>query len=139
MAVPFGKYKGKSIEYIYNNDLSYFKWLVDIARKDPLLTEIAEFYLHLKENENKLVYNTIEKIEEYINNNERVFSINIHNVGQEYRIKDISLEEVVGNNYTLWISGKSYILHKENFEVLQTILEKYWAQTGRCTKDRGLY
>lgn len=139
MAVPFGKYKGKSIEYIYNNDLSYFKWLVDIARKDPLLTEIAEFYLHLKENENKLVYNTIEKIEEYINNNERVFSINIHNVGQEYRIKDISLEEVVGNNYTLWISGKSYTLHKENFEVLQTILEKYWTQTGRCTKDRGLY
>lgn len=139
MTIPFGKYKGKSIEYVYNNDLSYFKWLVDVARKDPLVTEIAEFYLHLKENENKLVYNTIDKIEEYISNGERVFSVNIHNVGQEYRIKDISLEEIVGNQYTLWISRKSYTLHKENFDVLQTILEKYWIQTGRCTKDRGLY
>lgn len=139
MTVPFGKYKGKSLEYVYNNDLQYFKWLESVAVKEPLASRIANFRLHLQEVENKLVYNTIEKIEEYINNKEIVFSINIHNVGQEYRIKDISLEEVVGNQYTLWVSNKNYTLHQENFKVLQTILEKYWIKTGKNTKDRGLY
>lgn len=139
MSIPFGKYKGKSIEYVYDNDYKYFEWLKSIATRDPLVSEIAEFLCGLQEKENKLVQRTINKIKKYIGDKEKVFGVNVHNVGWEYRIKDISLEEITGGYFTLYISKKRYTLHKDNFEVLKEYLHRYWIETGENMKSRGLY
>ena len=139
MTVPFGKYKGKSLEYVYNNDLQYFKWLESVAVKEPLASRIANFRLHLQEVENKLIYDTLCKIDKYIDQRKMVYQVNVHNVGEEYRLEDISIEEIVGNHYTLRIKRKSYVLRKDNYEVLKEVLYSYWIKTGENTKDRGLY
>ena len=139
MTVPFGKYKGKSLEYVYNNDLQYFKWLESVAVKEPLVSRIANFRLHLQEVENKLIYDTLCKIDKYIDQRKIVYQVNVHNVGEEYRLEDISIEEIVGNHYTLRIKRKSYLLGKDSYEVLKEVLYSYWVKTGKNTKDRGLY
>lgn len=139
MTVPFGKYKGKSLEYVYNNDLQYFKWLESVVVKEPLVSRIANFRLHLQEVENKLVYDTLCKIDKYIDQRKIVYQVNVHNVGEEYRLEDISIEEIVGNHYTLRIKRKSYVLRKDNYEVLKEVLYSYWIKIGKNTKDRGLY
>lgn len=139
MTVPFGKYKGKSLEYVYNNDLQYFKWLESVAVKEPLVSRIANFRLHLQEVENKLIYDTLCKIDKYIDQRKIVYQVNVHNVGEEYRLEDISIEEIVGNHYTLRIKRKSYLLRKDSYEVLKEVLYSYWVKTGKNTKDRGLY
>ena len=139
MTVPFGKYKGKSLEHVYNNDLQYFKWLESVAVKEPLMSRIANFRIHLQEVENKLIYDTLGKIEKYIEQKKTVYQVNVHNVGIEYRLEDINIEEIVGNQYTLRIKRKSYTLRKDNYEVLKEVLHNYWSKTGKHTQDRGLY
>ena len=139
MTVPFGKYKGKSLEYVYDNDLQYFKWLESVAVKEPLVSRIANFRMHLQEVENKLIYDTLCKIDKYIDHRKIVYQVNVHNVGIEYRLEDINIEEIVGNHYTLRIKHKSYTLRKDNYEVLKEVLYNYWLKTGKHTKDRGLY
>lgn len=139
MTVPFGKYKGKSLEHVYNNDLQYFKWLESVAVKEPLMSRIANFRMHLQEVENKLIYDTLGKIEKYIEQKKTVYQVNVHNVGVEYRLEDINIEEIVGNQYTLRIKRKSYTLRKDNYEVLKEVLHNYWSKTGKHTQNRGLY
>lgn len=39
--IKFGKYKGKSLEYILNNDIKYLNWLKDI-HKPSFETNILE-------------------------------------------------------------------------------------------------
>lgn len=34
--IPFGKYKGKEISYVYENDLKYYCWLNSIELKDTV-------------------------------------------------------------------------------------------------------
>lgn len=139
MTIPFGKYKGRSLEYVYDNDYKYFEWLKNTATREPLVSEIAKFLCDLQKRENKIIQDAIAKIQKYINDGEKVFGVNVHNVGWEYRVKDISLEEVVGEQFTLRILKNTYTLHKDNFENLRDLLYNYWIKTGKNMKDRGLY
>lgn len=147
MSIPFGKYKNKSIEWIYKNDKDYFKWLESIPLKEPFASEFAQFHLDLvieiENMENAHVNKVLFKIDEYIKNKEPIYYVNVHSVGIEFRFKDISLEDILGKTFTLWYSDKgkhiSVNLTKENYNILYNILNNYWQRTGKQTQDRGLY
>lgn len=124
--IPFGKYKGKTLKYIKENDKHYYWWL---------LKQDCQF---LKDVETKRVNEALNKIEKLIKEGRKVRFVNVHCVGEEYRlggIYDISLEEIVGNQYLL----NSETISKDNYDKLHKILTEYWIKQGKIVEDRGLY
>ena len=44
--MPFGKYKGKTIEYIIDTDVSYMSWIIENVKTFKLTKEaLKKFYL----------------------------------------------------------------------------------------------
>lgn len=68
---------------------------------------------------------------------ERVFKVNIHCVGLEYRMYNphVSLEEVVGNQYQINLKD----ITKEQHSRIKEVMEDMWHKSGECWEDRGLY
>lgn len=75
------------------------------------------------------------KIKEYVNNGEIVYGISIHAVGFELRLKDISLEDIMGNQF--FLNGKK--ISKEFYNKIYNILYPIYEKQGSQNKDRGLY
>lgn len=147
MSIPFGKYKDKSIEWVYKNDRDYFKWLEGIPLKEPFASEFTYFHLKLaeraKENENIHTNKALFLIDKFIEDNKPIYGVNVHSVGFEFRFNGISLENIMDKQYTLHYNddGK-YIninLNKENYQILYDEMEKYWVKKGKPWQDRGLY
>jgi len=76
-----------------------------------------------------------QKAKEYISQNEIVYGVNIHCVGFGLRLKDISLEEITGNQFLLNGQKITKEQHKEFKDILYPVYEKQ----GKQQKDRGLY
>ena len=68
---------------------------------------------------------------------ERVFKVNIHSVGLEYRMYNpyVSLEEVVGNHYQVDLKR----ITKEQHSRIKEVMEDMWHKSGECWEARGLY
>lgn len=147
MTIPFGRYKGKSIDWVYNNDKNYFQWLESIPLKDKFAEQFADYHLHLKEiqaNKEVLAVQVAKDlIERYVNNKKRVRAVNVHSVGFEFRLGDLSLEDILNRDFTLWyvLDGKrTHIsLSKDNYDMLYRILDKHWKEAGEVWEERGLY
>lgn len=148
MTIPFGKYKGKSIDWVYDNDKKYFKWLESIPLKDKFAEQFADYHLRLKEIQSKKEASAVqiakELIKNYVSNKKRVRAVNVHSVGFEFRLGDLSLEDILNRDFTLWYTlpngTHTHIsLSKGNYDILYRILDKYWKETGEVWEDRGLY
>ena len=147
MTIPFGKYKGKSIQWVYDNDKSYYKWLEGIQLKEPFATKFADFHNSLlqkeREIENGHVYNVLGLIEEFIKDNDDIYGVNVHSVGFEFRFNGISLENILSKHYNLRYYDNNGVvnveLSKENYDVLYEVMYKYWTEKGKPWQDRGLY
>ena len=147
MTIPFGKYKGKSIQWVYDNDRSYYKWLEGIQLKEPFATKFADFHNSLlqkeREIENGHVYNVLGLIEEFIKDNDEIYGVNVHSVGFEFRFNGISLEEIMNERFSLRYYDNNGVvnveLSKENYDVLYEVMYKYWTEKGKPWQDRGLY
>ena len=48
--LPFGKWKGKTVFYVYVNDFSYLLWLRDTVFTDSLLMEAVKKAIEHKNN-----------------------------------------------------------------------------------------
>ena len=75
------------------------------------------------------------KIDDYVKNGSIVFGISIHGVGFELRIRDINIEEIIGNQY--FICGKR--VNKETYTKLNDYMHDIYVKQGKQSKDRGLY
>lgn len=143
--IPFGKYKGKTLEWIYFNDKSYFKWLKNIS-KDYIQEVIAEFTLRLKDIVKAKQEESIKEakaiINSYIAKGKYVRGVNVHSVGLEFKLGDLSLEDILNRNFTLryYRNGKpqSVDLTKEQYQELYYILDKEWKK-HEIWEERGLY
>ena len=143
--IPFGKYKGKTLEWIYFNDKSYFKWLKNIS-KDYIQEAIAEFTLRLKDIVKAKQEESIKEakaiINSYIAKGKHVRGVNVHSVGFEFRLGNLSLEDILNRNFTLryYRNGKpqSVDLTKEQYQELYYILDKEWKK-HEVWEARGLY
>ena len=142
--IPFGKYKGKSLEWIYFNDKSYFKWLENIS-KGYIQEAIAEFILRSKDIVKAKQEESIKEakaiINSYIAKGKYVRGVNVHSVGFEFRLGDLSLEDILNRNFTLryYRNGKpqSVDLTKEQYQELYCILDKEWKK-HEIWEARGL-
>lgn len=144
--MPFGKYKGKPLEWIYFNDKNYFKWLENIS-KDYIQEAIAEFRLRLndiiraKQDEDIKEAKTI--IDSYIAKGKIVRGVNVHSVGFEFRLGDLSLEDILNRDFTLRYYRNSKLqsidLTKEQYKELYYILDKEWKKHNEMWERRGLY
>ena len=143
--IPFGKYKGKTLKWIYFNDKSYFKWLKNIS-KDCIQEAIAEFTLRLKDIVKAKQEESIKEakaiINSYIAKGKYVRGVSVHSVGFEFRLGDLSLEDMLNRNFTLryYRNGKpqSVDLTKEQYQELYYILDKEWKK-HEIWEARGLY
>lgn len=133
--IPFGKYKGKEISYVYENDLKYYYWLNSIELKAGFKEAMEKFKQNLFEQERQWVLELLEKAKKYRKQRETVFYINIHSVGTQYQIKDINTENIL--NEAFYINGKK--VNEENFKILENYLYEENQKLGCPSKDRGLY
>jgi hypothetical protein len=76
-----------------------------------------------------------QRIQELLAQGETVYGADIHQVGFELIIKDISLEEIIGGNYLL--NGR--YISKTLFDELHGLLYPAYVQQGMQRKSRGLY
>lgn len=144
--MPFGKYKGKPLEWIYFNDKSYFEWLENIP-KDYIQEAIAEFRLCLKDivkaKQEEGIKEAKAIIDSYITKGKNVRAVNVHSVGFEFRLGDLSLEDILNRDFTLryYRNGKlqSIDLTKEQYQELYYILDKEWKKHNEIWEERGLY
>lgn len=144
--MPFGKYKGKPLEWIYFNDKSYFEWLENIP-KDYIQEAIAEFRLRLKDivkdKQEEGIKEAKAIIDSYIAKGKNVRAVNVHNVGFEFRLGDLSLEDILNRDFTLryYRNGnlQSIDLTKEQYQELYYILDKEWKKHDEVWEKRGLY
>ena len=136
LTMPFGKYKGKTILEVYNADKSYFDWLNKADLKQPFRHALETFKEALNYEEGVYVQRMFNKAKNYVNDGEIVYYVNIHCVGEEFRVKDINTEEIIGNQW--FICGKQ-IKNKQNFDLLHQFFKKENKKMGEPSKDRGLY
>ena len=133
--IPFGKYKGKTIGYVYNNDIKYYKWLKTIPLKGQLKQNIEDFEQNLAKTERDFVLQLLEKAKKYREQGELVYYINIHCVGDQYQIKDINTENIL--NRSFYINCRA--ISKDNFKILEDYLYEENKKLGSPSKSRGLY
>ena len=53
MKITFGKYKGKTLKYLLENDISYMNWLRESERINPNVKKAVEIIMEDKENQDK--------------------------------------------------------------------------------------
>lgn len=133
MILIFGKYKGKDLDYVLEKDKQYIDWI----KKNNINQEIID-ELNKRHND-KLSYFK-NKIIEHIDNKEVPFKQNIHNVGEGFIVKDLHIEEVIGNQYCVYdFKHETLNLSKDEYNELKDILEPYWLNSSQNWMSRGLY
>lgn len=104
--------------------------------KQPFKHALETFKEALNYEEGAYVQRMFNKAKNYVNDGEIVYYVNIHCVGEEFRVKDINTEEIIGNQW--FICGKQ-IKNKQNFDLLHQYLQEINKKMGEPSKDRGLY
>ena len=136
LTIRFGKNKGKTILEVYNTDRKYFDWLNTVDLKQPFKHALETFKKALDYEEGLYTQRMLNKAKNYVKNGEIVYYMNIHCVGEEFRIKDVNTEEIIGNQF--YICGVR-IKNKQNFDILHQFLKKQNELMGKPSKDRGIY
>ena len=115
------KYKGKDIE------------INSKVEADEIINE-------LNKRHNDMFIYFKNKIIEHIKNKEVPFKQNIHSVGEGFIVKDLHIEEIIGNRYCVYdFKNKILSLSESEYNELKDILEPYWLNSGQNWMSRGLY
>lgn len=135
----FGKYKGKTIKYIATKDPKYFEWLQSINPTGPVGDAIEDYLYDLGVKEEKFIDQCLKKIDKLVKSGEKVRYVNVHNVGEEYRLgtytDGVWIENIMGEQFS--VNGTKIL--KGNYPRLQEPLNKFWKIQGEITETRGLY
>ena len=133
MILTFGKYKGKDLDYALEKDKQYIDWIKKNNINQEIIDELN------KRHNNELSYFK-NKIIEHIKNKEIPFKQNIHNVGEGFIIKDLHIEEIIGNRYCVYdFKNKILSLSESEYNELKDILEPYWLNSSQKWMSIGLY
>ena len=133
MILNFGKYKGKDLDYVLEKDNQYIDWIKKNNINQEIIDELN------KRHNNELSYFK-NKIIEHIKNKEIPFKQNIHNVGEGFIIKDLHIEEIIGNRYCVYdFKNKILSLSESEYNELKDILEPYWLNSSQKWMSIGLY
>ena len=132
MILTFGKYKGKDLDYVLEKDKQYIDWI----KKNNINQEIIN---ELNKRHNDMFIYFKNKIIEHIKNKEVPFKQNIHSVGEGFIIKDLHIEEIIGNQYWAYNFNGKIILSESEYYELKNILEPYWLNSSQKWMSRGLY
>ena len=133
MILTFGKYKGKDLDYVLEKDNQYIDWIKKNNINQEIIDELN------KRHNNELSYFK-NKIIEHIKNKEVPFKQNIHNVGEGFIIKDLHIEEIIGNKYCVYdFKNKILSLSESEYNKLKNILEPYWLNSSQKWMSIGLY
>lgn len=133
MILTFGKYKGKDLDYVLEKDKQYIDWVKKNNINQEIIDELN------KRHNNELSYFK-NKIIEHIKNKEIPFKQNIHNVGEGFIIKDLHIEEIIGNRYCVYdFKNKILSLPESEYNELKDILEPYWLNSSQKWMSIGLY
>ena len=133
MILTFGKYKGKDLDYVLEKDKQYIDWI----KKNNINQEIIN---ELNKRHNNMFIYFKNKIIEHIKNKEVPFKQNIHNVGEGFIIKDLHIEEIIGNQYCVYdFKNKILSLSESEYNKLKNILEPYWLNSSQKWMSIGLY
>lgn len=92
-------------------------------------------------NQDPLVAKILDVIKSLISSGERVYYVNVHCVGVEYRIGHYSLEAVC-SDWRTWYNFKTNIrtkLTENQYQKIFKVLRAQWELDGKLTKERGLY
>lgn len=133
MILTFGKYKGKDLDYVLEKDKQYIDWI----KKNNINQEIIN---ELNKRHNNMFIYFKNKIIEHIKNKEVPFKQNIHSVGEGFIVKDLHIEEIIGNRYCVYdFKNKILSLSESEYNELKDILEPYWLNSSQKWMSRGLY
>ena len=133
MILTFGKYKGKDLDYVLEKDNQYIEWI----KKNNINQEIIN---ELNKRHNDMFIYFKNKIIEHIKNKEVPFKQNIHSVGEGFIVKDLHIEEIIGNRYCVYdFKNKILSLSESEYNELKDILEPYWLNSSQKWQNRGLY
>lgn len=89
----------------------------------------------------------LKMIKEEIDKGAKVFAVNVHSVGIEYRIHPLSIENIMGKHFTFHyfkeIDGKMRLreikLTESEYKAIEAVVREYWTAQGSKWQDRGLY
>lgn len=133
MILTFGKYKGKDLDYVLEKDKQYIDWI----KKNNINQEIID---ELNKRHNNMFIYFKNKIIEHIKNKEVPSKQNIHCIGEGFIVKDLHIEEIIGNRYCVYdFKNKILSLSESEYNELKDILEPYWLNSGQNWISRGLY
>lgn len=131
--IKFGKYKDKTLKYIYKKDPKYIDWLESL---DNLYSNyrdaIEDIRWYEEQLENKIVYSVLEDIDRYIKRGEPIYYRDLDAVGCEYIIDYLTIGETCSGQR--WIDNKKYhnqSVKKENYEIIKEKIVKYWEKDGK--------
>lgn len=131
----FGKYKNKSLKYIYNKDPKYIDWLEDLDNLyENYKDAISDIRWYEEQLVNQMIYSVLDDIERYIKRGEPIYYRDLEAVGCEYIIDYLTIGETCSGQY--WLDNKKYKninITKDKYEVLKEKLVKYWEEDGKQT------
>lgn len=89
----------------------------------------------------------LNMIREEIDKGAKVFAVNVHSVGIEYRIYPLSIENIMGKHFTFSyfkeVDGKMKLreikLTESEYKAIEAVVQEYWKAQGSRWQDRGLY
>lgn len=90
-------------------------------------------------NRDELVHRILGKVSSLISSGEKVYYVNVHAVGYEYRIGNCSLEAVCAQWRSWYEAGKRTDLTEDQYQQVRKVLAEQWVKDGELSKDRGVY
>lgn len=89
-------------------------------------------------NRDELVHRILGKVSSLISSGEKVYYVNVHAVGCEYRIGNCSLEAVCAQWRSWYEAGKRTDLTEDQYQQVKKVLVEQWVKDGELYKDRGI-
>lgn len=95
--------------------------------------------LRVPYNEDITVRRILERIKSLVSSGEKVYYVNVHCVGAEFRIGTCSLEAICADWRTWYDNRVQTKLTEEQYQKIKVVLDEQWVKDGKLFKDRGLY
>lgn len=108
---------------------------------------IAEFRLHLedtiREKQEQGIRDAKKIIDIFLKEHKQVRAVNVHGVGFEFRLGNLSIEDILNRDFTLryYKNNKlqSVDITREQYRELYLILREEWRKYTELWEERGLY
>lgn len=132
LVLKFGKYKNKTLKYIYNKDPKYIDWLEGLDNLyENYKDAISDIRWYEEQIENKIIHSVLEDIEKYIKRGEPIYYRDLDAVGCEFVIDSLTIGETCSGQR--WLDNKkykNYSLTEDKYNILRDKLEEYWKLDG---------